>query len=185
MDVTNTLERVLDSTYRIAALQTQETDRLIALFKRYALTTGQPVYDWTPQGGLYRIGVEHIFIPRTRTPTDVLAYIAASRHYGIYLLREFESALAKPSIQNTLCSLSDINDGIRRLVLLMGTYPQLPPVLQGRIATIRHNVRERPSASQASAGKSVSMHTAGARRNPVALCQPPYLVTSTEKYPGT
>lgn len=185
MDVTNTLQRVLDSTYRIAALQTQETDRLVALFKRYTLTTGQAVYSWTPQGGLYRLGVEPIFIPRTRTPTDVLAYIAASRHYGIYLLRDFESALAKSSIQNTLCSLSDIDDGVRRLVLLMGAYPHLPPLLQGRVATIRHNVRERAAASPASAGVSVSTPTAEARRTPVALAQHPYLVSTAEKYPRT
>ena len=137
------LQRVIDSQYRVAVLKTQETDRLLALFKRYSLTTGQAVYDWTSRGGLYRIGAEHIFIPRTRTPGDVLAYIAASRHYSIYLLRGFEPALAKPSIQQALCRLCDTDDGIRRLVLLIGEYASLPAALQGRIATIRHNVRER------------------------------------------
>ena len=173
MDVTNTLQRVLDSTYRIAALQTQETDRLVGLFKRYALTTGQAVYDWTAQGGLCRIGVEPIIIPRTRTPTDVLAYIAASRHYSIYLLREFDSALTKPSIQNTLCSLSDIDDGVRRLMLLMGTYSHLPPALQERVATIRHFVRERATTAEASAVTPVQTHGVGVHRNRVALGGPP------------
>lgn len=149
MDATNTLQRLLDSKYRVAALKTQEIDRLLALFKRYSLTTGQAVYDWTSRSGLYRVGVEHIFIPRTRTPADVLAYIAASRHYGIYLLRGFEPALAKPSIQKTLRGLCDADDGIRRLVLLIGEYSHIPATLQGRIATIRHNVREHAAAAAA------------------------------------
>lgn len=149
MDATNMLQRVIDSQYRIAALKTQEADRLLALFKRYSLTTGQTVYDWTSRGGLYRIGAEHIFIPRTRAPKDVLAYIAASHHYSIYLLRGFEPALAKPSIQQALCRLCDA-DGIQCLVLLIGEYASIPAALQGRIATIRHNVRERdPIAASA------------------------------------
>lgn len=147
MDAINTLQRLIDSKYRVAALKTQESARLLALFKRYSLTTGQAVYDWTPGSGLYRVGVEHIFIPRTRSPADVLAYITASRHYGIYLLRGFESALAKPSIQKALCDLDNTDDSIRCLVLLIGEYPHLPAALQSRIATIRHNVRERVAAA--------------------------------------
>lgn len=144
------LQRLVASKYRVAALKTQETNRLLALFKRYSLTTGQAVYDWTPGSGLYRVSIEHIFIPRTRTSADVLAYIAASPHYGIYLLRGFEPALTQPLIQKALCSLCDTDDGIRRLVLLLGEYASIPEALQGRIATIRHNIRERdPSAASA------------------------------------
>ncbi len=187
MDATNTLQQIIDSTNRIAALKTQETDRLLALFKRYSLTTGQAVYDWTSQSGLYRIGVEHIFIPRTRTPADVLAYIAASRHYGIYLLREFEPALTKLSIQNRLCSLCDIDDGIRRLVLLIGAYSHLPAALQGRIATIRHNVREHPAPGgtslQVSADSTPAAPAIADRRSARGLARHPYLVAPTGEQP--
>lgn len=188
MDATNTLQQIIDSTNRIAALKTQETDRLLALFKRYSLTTGQAVYDWTSQSGLYRIGVEHIFIPHTRTPADVLAYIAASRHYGIYLLREFEPALTKPSIQGRLCSLCDIDDGIRRLVLLIGAYSHLPEALQGRITAVRHNVREphapAATAPQTSTAPALGTPTIAARRSTVPLAQRPYLIASMGEQRG-
>ncbi|MCO6440009.1 MAG: hypothetical protein J5I81_02745 [Nitrococcus mobilis] len=188
MDAINTLQQIIDSTKRIAALKTQETDRLLALFKRYSLTTGQAVYDWTSQSGLYRIGVEHIFIPRTRTPADVLAYIGASRHYGIYLLREFEPALTKPSIQSRLCSLCDIDDGIRRLVLLIGAYSHLPAALQDRITMVCHNVRERhvsrTVAPQVSAGSALDTPTIAARRSATALARRPCRVASTGEQPG-
>lgn len=160
MDATNTLQRLIDSKYRVVALKTQETDRLLALFKRYSLTTGQAVYDWTPGSGLYRVGVEHIFIPQTRSPADVLAYITASRHYGIYLLRGFEPALAKPSIQKALCDLGGTGDNIRQLVLLIGEYPHLPEALRSRIPTIRHNVREHVAAV-APPEASIDTHPSG------------------------
>lgn len=179
MDAINTLQRVLDSKYRVAAIKTQETDRLLVLFKRYSLTTGQAVYDWTSWSGLYRVGVEHIFIPRTRTPVDVLAYIAASRHHGIYLLREFEPALGKPSIQKILYNLCDLDHKIPRLVLLIGEYLHIPPALQERIATIRHNVRESHSAAAPRTGEDepLGRRIVGAHRNPVTLDRGPYLVT--------
>lgn len=178
MDATNMLQRVIDSSYRVATLKTQETGRLLSLFKRYSLMSGQAVYHWTSQSGLYRVGVEHILIPRTRAQADVLAYIAASRHYGIYLLQGFEPALAKPSIQKALGSLCDADDGIRRLVLLIGEHWYIPTALQGRIATIRHNVREPDSAAPGAKIDTLpSRNTVGERRHPVAHTRGPYLVT--------
>lgn len=143
MDATGTLQRVIDSDVNIAILDTPETDRVLSLFKRLTLTTGRAVYDWTPDNGLYRLGIEHIFIPRTRAPADVIAYIAASRHYGIYLLRDFETALAKPSIQQALNTISAKDDGVRRLVILVGESLRLPDGINGRVARVRQNVKER------------------------------------------
>jgi len=143
MDATVTLQRVIDSDISIAVLDTPETDRLLTLFKRLTLTTGRAVYDWTPENGLYRLGIEHIFIPRTRAPADVMSYIAASRHYGIYLLRNFEAALGKPSIQQLLSTIANKDDGVRRLVMLVGEDLALPQGLNGRVARIRHNVKDR------------------------------------------
>lgn len=143
MDATATLQRVIDSDISIAVLDTPETDRLLSLFKRLTLTTGRAVYDWTPDNGLYRLGIEHIFIPRTRAPVEVVSYIAASRHYGIYLLRNFESALGKPSIQQLFNTIAAKEDDVRRLVMLVGEDLQLPQGLNARVARIRHNVRER------------------------------------------
>jgi hypothetical protein len=140
-----TLDQVIESDYRVAVLETGEADRLLSLFKRLTLTTGRAVYDWSPEHGLYRLGIEHIFIPRTRAPADALAYIASSRHYGIYLLRGFESALGKPSIQRQLTQLIEKSDGVRRLAILLGTRIQVPAALDENVARVRHQVVERRS----------------------------------------
>jgi len=147
MDATRTLQRVIDSNYRIAALETGETERLLALFKRLTLTTGRAVYHWTGDSGLYRLGVEHIFIPRTRAPSEVLSYISASRHYGIYLLQDFANALPKASVQRALHEIHARDDDVRRLGLVLGGSIEMPEGLRGRTAMIRHNVRPKARAS--------------------------------------
>ncbi len=147
MEEAISLEKVIESDYAIALLETAEPERLLSLFKRLTLTTGRAIYDWSPEHGLYRLGIEHIFIPRTRAPADALAYILSSRHYGIYLLRNFESALAKPSIQTQLAQLAAKKDGVRRLALLLGENIAIPESLQGHIARVRHQVRDRRDTS--------------------------------------
>ena len=152
MDATRTLQKLIESDYRIAALDTPEADRVLGVFKRLTLTTGRAVYDWTPDSGLYRLGIEHIFIPRTRAPADVMAYVASSRHYGIYLLREFHEPLVRGSVQKSLLQVADNEDGVRRLVILMGQDLTIPEVLSGKVAVMRHNVRtEQPEGRRAAA----------------------------------
>lgn len=141
------LEQVIDSDYRIALLETSEPDRLLSLFKRFTLSTGRAVYDWSPEHGLYRLGIEHIFIPRTRAPGDALAYVISSRHYGIYLLRNFGSALGKPSIQRQLTQLVEKKDNVRRLVILLGDDLALPEALQGHSIRVRQRRREQRDAT--------------------------------------
>ena len=135
------LQRVIDSKYRLAALETGEGSRLLSVFKRLTLTTGRAVYHWNPENGLYRLGIEHIFIPRTRVPADVLSYIAASRHYGIYLLYDFEHHLRKASVQRQLKTINQTEDDVRRLVIMVGNSVEIPDTLRRNVAMIRHNVR--------------------------------------------
>jgi hypothetical protein len=123
-------------------METPDQERLMTVFKRLTLTTGRAVYDWSPKDGLYRLGIEHIFIPRTRAPFDVLSYILSSRHYGVYLLRDFDEALGKPTVERHLTKLVEKDDGVRRLVFLMGQQVPAPASLWPHIARIRHSIRE-------------------------------------------
>ncbi|RFA27747.1 hypothetical protein CAI21_14075 [Alkalilimnicola ehrlichii] len=141
------LDKLIDSPYRLAVLDTAEPERLLSLFKRQALTSGRAIYDWSPENGLYRLGIEHIFIPRTRAPADALAYVISSRHYGIYLLREFDIALGKPSIHRQLTQLLEKEDKIRRLVVFLGKDIEIPAVFDSYVARLRHQIRPSQRAS--------------------------------------
>lgn len=137
------LSRVIDSEYRIAALETKAPDRILDVFKRLTLTSGRAIYGWSPDNGLYRLGSERIFIPQTRSVGDAINYIAASRHYGIYVLKDMDRALQNSSVQRGLERLLQRDDGIRRLLVMMDTQINLPEKLAGKVVRIRHQASEK------------------------------------------
>jgi hypothetical protein len=137
MDDRKNLEKIIDSDYRVAAVETTDPLELTAYMKRLTLTTGRAVYDWSAEHGLYRLGIEHIFIPRTRAPVDVLSYITSSRHYGIYLLRDFNETLQRPAVERQLLKLIEKQDSVRRLVCLVGDSIKLPGSIAPSAVTLR------------------------------------------------
>lgn len=137
MDDALKLTQLLDSELSVAAVQGAEAQTLLGAFKRLSLTTGQAVYNWTPSNGLYRLGAEHILIPRTRQPVDVLSYVLSSRHYGVYLLHEMAEHLSKAPVQSLLKRIVAKDDGIRRLVLLLDEHVEIPAGLQEVVGIVR------------------------------------------------
>ncbi len=133
------LANVIESDFRLAALETTGPDRVFDVFKRLTLTTGRAIYGWSPDNGLYRLGTERIFIPQTRSAGDALSYIAASRHYGIYLLRDLGQSLGKPSVQRAVHRILDKDDSVRRLGIMMDAHSDIPEPLRPHVARIRHN----------------------------------------------
>lgn len=73
----------------------------------------------------------------------MLAYVSASRHYGIYLLQYFGDALARASIQRSLEVINQRDDGVRRLMIMVGNGIEVPGEIEDQVAVIRHNVRAR------------------------------------------
>ncbi|MCP1674785.1 hypothetical protein J2T57_001923 [Natronocella acetinitrilica] len=134
------LANVIDSDFRLAALETNTPERVFEVFKRLTLTTGRAVYGWSPDDGLYRLGTERIFIPQTRSIGDALGYISASRHYGIYLLQDITQTLEKPSILRAFERITEKDDNVRRLVILLGETVTVPEHLAPQVAMIRHSV---------------------------------------------
>jgi hypothetical protein len=139
MDAVRTLQRVIESDYRMAALETNDPERVVGLFKRLALTTGRATYHWQPESGLYRIGAEHILIPRTRSPDDLLSYVQAARHFGVYVIEGFDNAMGRGSIQRQLLNIVNKDDDVRRLMLFMGDRVRVPEGLHPYTATLRQN----------------------------------------------
>ncbi|KAB7623674.1 hypothetical protein [Alkalilimnicola sp. S0819] len=131
------LTQLLDSELSVAAVQGADIQTLMVAFKRLSLTTGQAVYNWTPSNGLYRLGAEHILIPRTRQPVDVLSYVLSSRHYGMYLLHEMAEHLRKAPVQSLLKRIVQKQDGVRRLVLLLDEHTEIPAGLEEVVGVVR------------------------------------------------
>ncbi|MDZ7810067.1 MAG: hypothetical protein U5L11_07775 [Arhodomonas sp.] len=141
MDAAGIVDKVLESGYRLARIETGQPERLVAVFRRLPQESGRSVYHWRPGCGLSRLAVEPILIPRTQTPPDAIAYIRASRHPGVYLLEGFGGALERPSIAGQLAEFATGEEVAGVLILLIGEYLPLPEALRPQVATIRQNPR--------------------------------------------
>lgn len=135
------IERLVDSDFRLAAIATPDPERVVDLFRRLTQQTGRAVYRWSPGEGLYRLGVEHILIPRTARPADVLDYIASTIHFGVYLLPGFDEALEAHRPVELMRRIANAGDRVRRLVILLGENPVVPSALQPFTVRVRHAFR--------------------------------------------
>lgn len=136
MDEMQPIEALINSDARLAVIETNEHDRVVEWLRKLFSTTGRASYVWTAQHGLQRIAIEHILIPNTQRPLDVLEYILASRHFGIYILRDFQTGLSDPKVCARLEQLITDRGTARKLVLLLGTQHKLPTRLATRVEQI-------------------------------------------------
>lgn len=136
MDEMQPIDALINSDTRLAAVETGSHDRIIEWLRKMFTKTGRASYIWTAQDGLRRIAVEHILIPNTLRPLDVMEHILASNHFGIYLLHNFQAGLSDPKVCARLEQQITDTGSTRKLVLLLGTRHQLPTRLATRVTKI-------------------------------------------------
>ena len=146
MDPIQTIEQIIDSRFRIAALATRNPRRVCEVFERLARLTGRAVYRWSPETGLQRLAGPYEPIPGTRSLPGALDYIASTIHFGIYLLPGVQDLLADPRIDERLWKIVQGPERARRLVVLMDEDPALPRRLAPFAVRIVHGARRRSTA---------------------------------------
>lgn len=133
MDEMQPIEVLIASDTRLAVVDSANHERIVEWLRKQFSTTGRASYVWLAEAGLQRIAIEHIPIPGTKRPLDVLRYIQASHHFGIYLLRDFQTAISDPKVCERIEQLMADTGSARKLVLLLGTNHQLPARLAKRV----------------------------------------------------
>jgi hypothetical protein len=136
MDEMQPIEALINSDTRLAVVDTSEHDRVAEWLRKLSTTTGRASYVWTADHGLRRIAIEHIPIPNTRRPLDVLEHILSSHHFGIYLLNDFQAGLSDPKVCARLEQQMNNTASARKLVLLLGAQHKLPTRLAARVEHI-------------------------------------------------
>ncbi len=137
------IEQLGQADFRLIAIETTTPERVMEMFRSFSRRTGKAVYHWTAEEGMFRIGgFEHIIIPHTRRPTDVLDYIASNSLYGVYLLRGVMSALEDKRCIAGLRRIAELRDGTPRLMVLLDEKITLPPELQNLSAHVKHGLRK-------------------------------------------
>lgn len=140
MNYLDQLDQMLDANFRIVSIETYDPQRVTDLFTQLSRFSNKAFYYWENNLGLHRIGASHIKIPRTALEKELLAHIEASKHFGVYILRDFNKALEdEKNIQHLMRIASgDVN----KVVVLLSDFINLPKALAPFTLRSKHQMRQ-------------------------------------------
>jgi len=118
------LEKLIATDYKLIAIETASAIRTIHDFQPL-VREGKAVYAWEQNMGLHRLEASHINIPKTQTPEMVLNYIKKSKHFGIYLLVDFQQNLYNYEILNTVEQISH-DSSYKKIIIFINDYSSYP-----------------------------------------------------------
>lgn len=140
MDFLEELDKMFDTTYRLVTIETDDAARVENLISQLSRFSNKAYYHSRPNQAMYRFGASHIEIPRTVQPRDILAHIEISRHFGVYILQDFQPALENSRI---VTMLKDIATGeIDKVVVLLSEKIELPDELKPYTLRSKHQLRD-------------------------------------------
>lgn len=134
------LEKMLEMKHRLISIETDDPERVADLFTDLCRFSSKAFYLSQNFEGLHRIGAAHITIPRTQTPKDILEHIDAVNHYGVYILRDFSSAMEDPGV---IALLKRILAGeTEKVIVLLGEYIDIPKDLKPYVMRSKHQMKK-------------------------------------------
>ncbi|MDH5444560.1 MAG: hypothetical protein OEY52_03320 [Gammaproteobacteria bacterium] len=140
MDYLDQLDKMFDASYRLVTIETDDTHRVEDLIGQLSRFSNKAYYHSLPGKGMYRFGASHIEIPRTTTPAEILAHIAISRHFGVYVLQDFQAAFEDQHIVQDLKEI--IQTGNDKVVVLLSEHIELPEALKPFALRSKHQLRD-------------------------------------------
>ncbi len=140
MDYLGQLEKILESKYRLVSMETYDTDRVVDLFTQLSRFSNKAFYMSQPNAGMHRLGASHITIPRTQTARDQLDHIENTRHFGIYILRDFNYALEDRKIVARLKDIATSPDA--KVVIFLSEFVDLPRELKPYTMRAKHQLKQ-------------------------------------------
>ncbi len=134
-----TINRIVDSGFPLAIIETSSSQRVISLLHEYSLKHGGALYHWKKNDGIHRCGMNHIVVPRTDTASGFISYVKRASHFGIYIVEDFYEYLEQDSIQLELLRIAASTDNIRRVIIVIAEKARIPKHLAQITMTIRHD----------------------------------------------
>ncbi len=132
---------LIESGFALGTIETPSAERVVGMFKRHELATGEALYVWRQGTGLCRVGMENIRIPRTQTLSDTLDFVASSIHYGIYLILGAGEGMLNNRIVARLRHFSRSQLRVRRLLVFVDSEIPEVPELRAMTLQLRHGMR--------------------------------------------
>lgn len=140
MNYLDQLDQMLDANFRIVSIETYDPERVSDLFTQLSRFSNKAFYLWEDGEGLHRIGASHIKIPRTISARELLIHIQSSKHFGVYILRDFNEELSN---EKHIQSLLKIASGeTNKVVILLSDFIDLPKALKPFTLRSKHQMRQ-------------------------------------------
>ena len=140
MNYLDQLDQMLDANFRLVSIETYEPERVVELFTQLSRFSNKAFYVWETGAGLHRIGASHIKIPRTIVPKELLDHIDGCKHFGVFILREFNKALGDEKVVQSLMHIA--SGDINKVVVLLSDYIDLPAPLKPFTLRSKHQMRQ-------------------------------------------
>ncbi len=140
MNYLDQLDQMLDANFRIVSVETYDPQRVTDLFTQLSRFSNKAFYFWEDGSGLHRIGASHIKIPRTATAKELLTHIESSKHFGVYILRDFNKAMEDE--KNIQYLLKIASGEINKVVVLLSDFIDLPKALKPFTMRSKHQIRQ-------------------------------------------
>ncbi|MBI3562283.1 MAG: hypothetical protein HY080_11290 [Gammaproteobacteria bacterium] len=140
MNYLDQLDQMLDANFRLVSIETYDPERVIDLFTQLSRFSNKAFYMWEDNAGLHRIGASHIKIPRTVIPKELLDHVDGCKHFGVFILRDFNKALGD---EKTIQMLMRIAAGdVNKVVVLLSDFIDLPAALKPFTLRSKHQMRQ-------------------------------------------
>lgn len=136
------INKLTEQNYPLVYFETLQSVHIIELFKRLSLASSKAIYHWQPETGLYRMDANHIMIPRSIEPEELLQTIHSMAHFGVFVLSNFAAHMQDPCIIELLKNISSMHKVNPKMVILLGSNIKIPNDLRPSVAHIRHTIRE-------------------------------------------
>jgi len=140
MNYLDQLDQMLDANFRIVSIETYDPERVTDLFTQLSRFSNKAFYMWEQEQGLHRIGASHIKIPRTGPAKELLNHIESSKHFGVYILRDFNDALEEEKNIQLLMKIA--SGDINKVVVLLSDFIKLPKALKPFTLRSKHQMRQ-------------------------------------------
>jgi hypothetical protein len=140
MNYLDQLDQMLDANFRLVTIETYESERVVDLFTQLSRFSNKAFYVWENNTGLHRIGASHIKIPRTVIPKELLDHVDGCKHFGVFILRDFNKALGDEKIIQSLMRIA--SGDVNKVVILLSDYIDLPSALTPFTLRSKHQMRQ-------------------------------------------
>ena len=140
MEYLNKLEKIIESGHRLITIESGEVERVCDLFLELSRFSTKPYYIAQPEEAMYRLGVSHIGIPRTQTAAGLIENIEASKHFGIYILRRYNTIFESDELVKKIINITTADT--HKIIIMVAENILVPRKLAPFVVRSKHKMKQ-------------------------------------------